>query len=46
MKENEIRFPEDFSRKIDNFWDDPQKVMYLIDLLFMFDDQDRKQVYS
>ena len=38
--------PEDMIMRTDHFWEDPQKVMYLIDLLFMFDDQDRKQVCS
>ena len=31
---------------IDNFWDDPRKIMNLIDLLFLWDDPDRKQVCS
>jgi hypothetical protein len=31
---------------IDNFWDDPKKIMNLIDLLFLWDDPDRKQVCS
>lgn len=31
---------------IDDFWNDPQKVMYLVDLLFLFDDSNKKQMYS
>ena len=31
---------------IDDFWNDPQKVMYLVDLLFLFDDPDKKQYTS
>ena len=31
---------------IDDFWNDPQKVMYLVDLLFLFDDPDRTRVCS
>ena len=31
---------------IDDFWNDPQKVMFLVDLLFLFDDPDRKQICS
>lgn len=37
---------EGLIRQTDNFWNDPQKVMYLVDLLFLFDDPDRKQVCS
>lgn len=31
---------------LDDFWNDPQKVMYLVDLLFLFDDPDKKQYTS
>jgi hypothetical protein len=31
---------------LDDFWNDPKKVMYLVDLLFLFDDPDRRQVCS
>ena len=31
---------------IDDFWNDPQKVMYLVDLMFLFDDSSKKQMYS
>ena len=30
----------------DRFWQDPRKVMMLIDLLFLWDDPDKKQVCS
>ena len=35
---------EDLIRQTDNFWNDPQKVMILIDLLFLWDD--REQICS
>lgn len=47
MKEKEqTQLPEDLIRQTENFWDDPKKVMYMVDLLFLFDDPDRRQVCS
>ena len=47
MKEKEqTQLPEDLIRQTENFWDDPKKVMYLVDLLFLFDDSSKKQMYS
>jgi len=47
MKEKEqTQLPEDLIRQTENFWNDPQKVMYLVDLLFLFDDSDKKQYTS
>jgi hypothetical protein len=38
---------EDLFRDIDRFWEDPQKIMMLLDLLFLWEDEEgRKQVYS
>lgn len=37
---------EDLIRETDRFWDDPKKIMNLIDLLFLWDDPDKKQVCS
>ena len=47
MKEKEqTQLPEDLIRQTENFWDDPQKVMYLVDLLFLFDNPSKIQMYS
>ena len=47
MKEKEqTQLPEDLIRQTENFWDDPQKVMYLYDLLFLFDNPSKIQMYS
>jgi hypothetical protein len=37
---------DDLIRETDRFWDDPKKIMNLIDLLFLWDDPDKKQVCS
>lgn len=37
---------DDLIRETENFWDDPKKIMNLIDLLFLWDDPDKKQVCS
>lgn len=37
--------PEKIS-SLDHFWDDPEKIMRLVDLLFLFDDPDKKQICS
>lgn len=37
---------DDLIQETDRFWDDPKKIMNLIDLLFLFDDPDRKQICS
>lgn len=37
---------EDLIRQTEHFWDDPEKIIRLIDLLFLFDDPDRKQICS
>lgn len=33
---------DDLIRETDRFWDDPKKIMNLIDLLFLWDDDDRR----
>ena len=45
MKEEETRVSEDLIRETDNFWDDPQKIMNLIDLIFLMD-EDKEKVCS
>lgn len=37
---------DDLIQETDRFWDDPKKIMNLIDLLFLWDDPDKKQVCS
>lgn len=37
---------EDLIRETDRFWEDPQKIMNLIDLLFLWEDPDKKQICS
>ena len=37
---------EDLIRETDRFWDDPKRVLALIDLLFLWEDPDKKQVCS
>ena len=47
MKEKEqIKVSDDQIRETENFWDDPKRIMALIDLLFLWDDPDKKQVCS
>lgn len=37
---------EDLSKDIDRFWEDPKKIMILLDLLFLWEDPDRPRIYS
>lgn len=37
---------DDLIREADRIWDDPKKIMNLIDLLFLWDDPDKKQIPS
>ena len=37
---------DDLIRETERFWDDPQKIMNLIDLLFLWEDPDKKQICS
>lgn len=49
MKEKEderTALPDDLIRETDSFWEDPKRIMALIDLLFLWDDPDRRQVVS
>jgi len=37
---------DDLIQETDRFWEDPQNIMNLIDLLFLWADPDKKQVCS
>ncbi len=37
---------DDLIQETDRFWEDPQKIMNLIDLLFLWEDPDKKQICS
>ena len=47
MKEKE-EFPvsDDMIQETERFWESPQKIMNLIDLLFLWEDEGKKQIYS
>ena len=46
MEEEEtIQVTEEQIREVKHFWDDPKRILALIDLLFLGEDPD-KQVYS
>ena len=49
MAENvneQIQVPEEQVRKAEHFWEDPQTILRLLDLLFLYEDSDTKQVCS
>jgi hypothetical protein len=46
MDRKECEMTDDLIRETEHFWDDPKKIMNLIDLLFLWDDPDKKQVCS
>lgn len=37
---------DSLERETERFWEDPKRIMALIDLLFLWDDPDRRQVCS
>lgn len=37
---------EDLIQETDRFWEDPEKFMKLIDLLFLWEEPDKKQIFS
>ena len=47
MKEKE-EFPvsDDMIQETERFWESPKKIMNLIDLLFLWEDEGKKQIYS
>lgn len=47
MKENEhSQVSEDLIQEADRLWENPRMIMNLIDLLFLWDDPDKKQIPS
>lgn len=47
MKENEqSQVTEDLIQEADRLWENPRMIMNLIDLLFLWDDPDKKQIPS
>ena len=44
VEKEQTQVPEELVRETEGFWNDPQKVMILIDLLFLWDD--REQICS
>lgn len=47
MKENEqSQVSEKMIQEADRLWENPRMVLNLIDLLFLFDDPDKKQIPS
>ena len=46
MKEtDDVQVSDDLILETDRFWDDPKKIMNLIDLLFLWE-EDKKQICS
>lgn len=46
MDREKCEVTEEQVRKAEHFWEDPQNIMRLLDLLFLYDDSDKKQVCS
>ena len=47
MKEKEqTPVSDEMIRETERFWEDPKKIIALIDLLFLWDDPDRKKICS
>lgn len=45
-EKGQTQVPEDLIRETDRFWEDPKKIMNLIDLLFLWDDSNKKNIPS
>lgn len=45
-EKGQTQVPEDLIRETDRFWEDPKKIMNLIDLLFLWDDANKKNIPS
>lgn len=43
MDKNELQVP---IQETEHFWEDPQNIMNLIDLIFLFENPDRKVISS
>lgn len=37
---------ENLTRDAEKIWEDPEKIMHLIDILFLWEDTDKRQVCS
>lgn len=46
MEKEECELTEDQIRKVERFWEDPQKILDLIDLIFLCEDPEKRQVCS
>ncbi len=46
MEEEKIQVSDEQVKETDRFWEDPQKIMNLIDLLFLWEDPEKKGIYS
>ena len=46
MDSDKGRVTEDLIQETENFWENPRCVMNLIDLLFLWEDPDKKQICS
>lgn len=46
MEEEKVNVSDEQIREADRFWEDPEKIMRLIDLLFLWEDPDKKRIYS
>lgn len=46
MDREERELTEDQIRKVEKFWEDPQKILDLIDLIFLCEDPEKRQVCS
>lgn len=44
--EDKERDERDGTQWTDRFWEDPQKIMKLLDLMFLFEDQDKPKICS
>lgn len=42
MDREECGVTEDQIRKVEKFWEDPENIMRLLDLLFLCEDQEKK----
>ena len=46
MDRNECELTDETIRETDRCWEDPRKIMNLIDLLFLWEDEDRQRIMS
>ena len=46
VEKEQIPVSDDLIRETDRFWEDPQRIMTLIDLLFLWEDEERKRICS